>query len=124
MSISLRSADVIDESAVAHTCPEELERINNLLNHSDHTTEDLAKAMDSDSIDVDLDLDLYNAVYDLQDAFKGKTGMILKLGYAETAETSSGYDQLDGVYWYVKGSLKRGVNIKNSIRHYEWMSEL
>lgn len=93
-------ADCIEESTIKKFCPKEFKALEDSLEDTSFTMEDVAREEMFDSIGSK---EVHKAFVNLKKAFEKKTGLSLSIGYHDSENDGDCYDQISGIYWAIDG---------------------
>ena len=96
-------ADTIEEKSVKKFCPKEFQALQNVIDETPCTWEDVARAGNYGDIEKDCGKEIYSAYQKLYDAFEKKTGLQLFIAYHDSEDEGDRYDDVNGIYWGVNG---------------------
>lgn len=106
MGYAAAFANVVDENVVKDICPDEFERFESLLKEEaegvDCTIGQIAISLDFGDVD-DLSEELVKAYEILCGKFEQETDLSLGIGYHNSQEQGSRYDEVSGLFWWIDG---------------------
>jgi len=108
MGFGSNFAETISEESIAAFCPDELGKLVEAVKRV-MSWEDFASEAQYDDIQ---DEDIKKAYAELCNKFHDETGLGLYIGFHNSEDNGSSYDDIDGAYWCVDGVWQQTVRAK------------